>query len=188
MPLSFTTHDKVYGKQHKHFDTKHTCHQRSPKTLVSQPQLCCPSHIPIEKLPKCLHQASRIPSHPSFGINPSHLRLDLFLQFLQSLLVTLLLRPQNTQSLLLIRLGNHVEMYLFPGYQLCCPRSPAESHIRKEFCWLTWSTTWWAIRPLFCRMLKSVAPEALAMLFATGCLCGPFVSFLFVGLVSSERG
>ena len=33
---------------------------------------------------------------------------------------------------------------------------------------LTWSTTWCAIRPLFCRILKSVAPLALAIFFATG--------------------
>lgn len=33
---------------------------------------------------------------------------------------------------------------------------------------LTWSTTWCAIRPLFCRILKSSAPVAWAIFFATG--------------------
>jgi hypothetical protein len=33
---------------------------------------------------------------------------------------------------------------------------------------LTWSTTWCAMRPLFCRILKSVAPLARAIFFATG--------------------
>jgi hypothetical protein len=42
----------------------------------------------------------------------SHLTLQLFLQLLQSFHVTLLHWPFNAQPFLLIRLRNHMEMYM----------------------------------------------------------------------------
>ena len=114
-----------------------------------------------------------------------HLRLDLLVQSLQLVHVGLLSRPATAHTFLLIGLGDlcNVSVYRSSSWRNREPiwknltmwkwtysmRMISNCHlIARDWYELTWSTTWCAIRPLFCRILKSVAPLALAIFFATG--------------------
>lgn len=103
-----------------------------------------------------------------------HLRLDFLVQGLELVHVSLLGRPSDRETLGLVGLGDlesvsTVQRRFTAGNmknmgKIPCGSGPIER--QQEQCSeggdgrLTWSTTWCAMRPLFCRMLKSPAPVA----------------------------
>lgn len=73
-------------------------------------------------------------------VNSLHLSLDLFKKLLQLVLVASLHGPLDAEAFLLVGLGDHVDLKVLVRH----------TSLTVDFCspW-TWSTTWWAILPLF---------------------------------------